>query len=567
MMIAPKINANRFFFPSNYQKGGEEKDDMGIPIMMACSSVTLRDADERYLLNCIFRWFRYWWDYGLDLLLVATRISEIFLRLSPLIILSPTAVASNSPLISNLAWNYTISALQGIGPIAVKFCQWAATRRDIFPPIFCDRLAVLHDSGFPHSWSHTHKVLTEAFGDYRSRGLEIHEVIGCGSAAQVYKGTISPVSLEENERISNDGVNDVDSEYSLSTKKHRTVAVKVLHPNFEDQVDRDLKVMQIIAYFLHSLSSVTAVTEAIRMLNLPRATENFGSLLRIQVDLTTEAKNLQRFRYNFYHNLEEEENNSLITFPLPLEEWCSNPKVIIEDFVHDAEPIANFLRDSSPEGIAIRRELARPLLRGFLKMIFLDNFFHGDLHPGNVMVRTTTVVDSNKNIMQSWWDRIRNSQYGSSEATQATTKRSIVFLDAGIANSLVPEDQRNLADLFRAVILNEGNRAGRLMVERAKFERCSQIPGGVDAFAKGVESIVSDFHDRRKDGLTLGTVRIGGLLGRVLELCRIHGVEIDPNFTSVVISTLVLEGLGRSLSPELNMMDFAEPFILGRGRV
>jgi aarF domain-containing kinase len=151
--------------------------------------------------------------------------------------------------------------------------------------------------------------------------------------------------------------------------------------------------------------------------------------------------------------------------------------------------------------------------------------------------------------------------------SEGVVKHSIVFLDAGIANSLSPDDKRNLRDLFKAVIFNDGNRAGRLMVERAKYERCSSVPGGVDAFAKGVEDIVSEFHDRRQEGLTLGAVRIGSLLSRVLDLCRVHGVEIDPNMASVVLSTLVLEGLGRSLAPELNLIDFAKPFVLGRGKV
>jgi len=569
VLMLPASSNSEILLIGNHQQETEENDDTETPIMMACSSVTLRDSDESSLLGRIICWFRRWWKHGWNFMLVTTRITEVALRLSPLLILTPSAVVSGSPLLSDIAWRYTISALQGIGPIAVKFCQWVATRRDIFPPFFCDRLAVLHNNVSPHSWSYTHKVLTEAFGDYRSKGLEVHEVIGCGSAAQVYKGTI--VLSTKGEKIndkSKDEVNETDSKKSSSRNNQRTVAVKVLHPNFENQIDRDLEVMRIIANFLHSLPSMTTVTESIRMLNLPRATENFGALLRIQVDLTIEAKNLQRFRSNFYHDSEEEEHQSSITFPQPLEEWCSSPKVIIEDFVHDAEPIANFLKDSSPAGITIRRELAGPLLRAFLKMIFLDNFIHGDLHPGNVLVRTTTVDNPpNQDSIKSWWDQMIQPPKNSSETGKVNRKHSIVFLDAGIANSLGPEDQRNLADLFRAVILNEGDRAGRLMVERAKFERCSQVPGGVDAFAKGVGEIVSEFHDRRKEGLTLGTVRIGSLLARVLELCRIHGVEIDPNFTSVVISTLVLEGLGRSLSPELNMMDFAKPFILGRGRV
>ena len=182
-------------------------------------------------------------------------------------------------------------------------------------------------------------------------------------------------------------------------------------------------------------------------------------------------------------------------------------------------------------------------------------------------------------VPESWFSFLTGSNTFSNEGKDDGAKQqqkqkqkqkmrhTIVFLDAGIANSLSRDDQRNLIDLFRAVIFNDGDRAGRLMVERAKYERCSETPGGVDAFAHGVEEIVSEFHERRKEGLTLGAVRIGGLLSRVLDLCRVHGVEIDPAMASVVISTLVLEGLGRSLSPEMNLIDFAKPFVLGRGRV
>ena len=144
---------------------------------------------------------------------------------------------------------------------------------------------------------------------------------------------------------------------------------------------------------------------------------------------------------------------------------------------------------------------------------------------------------------------------------------TIIFLDAGIAISLNPNDRKNLHDLFKAVVMNDGYAAGALMVERARYERCSSIPGGKHAFASGVSAIVSEFHDRRKQGLTLGAVRVGALLGRVLDLCRRYGVEIDPAMASVVVSMLVLEGLGRSLDPELNLMNAAMPFLLGCGRV
>ena len=105
---------------------------------------------------------------------------------------------------------------------------------------------------------------------------------------------------------------------------------------------------------------------------------------------------------------------------------------------------------------------------------------------------------------------------------------TIIFLHAGIVTSLQPNDRKNLQDLFKAVVLNDGYSAGALMVERARYERCTSIPGGKHAFALGVSNIVSEFHDRRKQGLTLGAVRVGALLGQVLDLCRRYGVEIDP---------------------------------------
>ena len=175
---------------------------------------------------------------------------------------------------------------------------------------------------------------------------------------------------------------------------------------------------------------------------------------------------------------------------------------------------------------------------------------------------------------------------------------TIIFLDAGIATSLQTNDRNNLSDLFRAVVLNDGYTAGSLMIERARYERCTSTPNGKHDFACGVAGIVSEFHDRRKQGhgypacvlfqhclciltsltshvylqycccagLTLGAVRVGALLGKVLDLCRRYGVEIDPAMSSVVVSMLVLEGLGRSLDPDLNLIKAAIPFLLPRNR-
>jgi aarF domain-containing kinase len=550
--------------------------------ILACSSRSplLSEENERRFLKRLVKWLKSWLKSFWDAVLVVSRSTEIAFRLSPLMILTPAAMASHAllgerySLPNDIAWRYMISAMQALGPVAVKLCQWIATRRDIFPPNICDRLSVLHDRGYPHSWAHSHKALTESFGDYESKGLKIENVIGCGSAAQVYKGTLTT--------------------HDKHGKEHRReVAVKILHPRFQERINRDFGFIHAAADLLHLLPF-----DAIRMLNLPRATQNFGKILRLQADLTIEADNLDKFRENFYHHNRSEEERSFIVFPEPIEGWVSS-KVLVEDFVGNAIPISDYLKDESEAGLEVRRELAIPLLRAFLKMTFIDNLIHADVHPGETdligaysyiilfdpPLNGPLINCFSHSFFQLWYflgnvlvktiyepyepiSKTYSSWFSPKLPTQSEGKKvkhSIVFLDAGIANSLGPVEKVNLMDLFRAVIFNNGYRAGELMVERAKYERCSQTKNGTHLFASGIDDIVKEFHERRKEGLTLGAVRVGQLLSRVLDLCRIHGVEVDPDMASVIISTLVLEGLGRSLEPNINLLDFAKPFVLGIG--
>ena len=277
------------------------------------------------------------------------------------------------------------------------------------------------------------------------------------------------------------------------------------------------------------------------MLSLPRAADNFAVILREQLDLRLEANNLKTFVSNF-------SSSTYIAFPQPMTGWVTS-NVLVEEYIENAVPIYEFIKDDSITGLKNRQKLAGPLLRAFLKMVFIDNFVHSDIHAGNILIQT-----------------MPNSARDISRGTRHNEEANftIYFLDAGLATTLSPTDRQNLCDLFKAVILNEGEKAGRLMVERARYERCSCTEGGVELFSRGVGDIVSEFHDRRKAGLTLGVVRIGALLAKVLDLCRVHGVEIDPAMANIVLSTLVLEGLGRSLDENLNLIDCALPFVLGR---
>jgi aarF domain-containing kinase len=329
--------------------------------MLACSSHVVANRGPLVYLEQAADWVKRlvkrYWDY----LLVILRGTEIVLILSPMVLLTPAAVFADRFLhtsaVSNLSWGYLIESVQFLGPAFVKLCQWAATRRDIFPPHICDRLAQLQADGIPHSWVHTDQSLRDAFGDYQAKGLSVqpHDIVGCGSAAQVYAGTLTTVNKH-------------------GKLEEKAVAIKVLHPNFQQNIDRDIWFLQAIA------DSINAVPlEAAKVLNLPAAASTFGSILHKQADLRIEADNLMRFRANFYKS-EHDERNSAIFFPCPMAKWVTD-RVMVEDLVDDGVPIAHYMRDDSTAGKAIRKELAGPLLRAFLKMVFVDNWIHCDIHP------------------------------------------------------------------------------------------------------------------------------------------------------------------------------------------
>ncbi|GMI42388.1 hypothetical protein TeGR_g11259 [Tetraparma gracilis] len=416
------------------------------------------------------------------------RLLRISLTASPLLLLAPLSLSLPSPRLHDATWWYATQALQSLGPAFVKLAQWAASRRDLFPPQACDRLAVLHSRARAHAFERTREALERELGE-KAGDLELTEaspLLGAGAVAQVY-------------RCGRRGGGP-------------DVAVKVKHPGVGEQIELDLGLMQMGAALVDGLPLL-----GLEWFALPEAVKEFEAIMRNQVDLTREAENLRRFRRNFGYS-------DKVAFPEPME---ATTDVLVETYQPGVLVSEYF--DAPPE---IRKALAKPLLTAFLKMVFTDNFIHCDLHPGNILVSLTP---------------------------SGSYKLSLI--DAGIATELRGEDTRNLRDLFLAVVTNEGEAAGRMIVERAKRHDCRDV----DAFARGIGDIVQEFHDGRSKGLTLGAVRIGSLLGRVLELCRAHRVLLEPAMANVVLSTVVLEGVGRTLDPDMNLIDAALPFLLGRG--
>jgi aarF domain-containing kinase len=268
----------------------------------------------------------------------------------------------------------------------------------------------------------------------------------------------------------------------------------------------------------------------IRIFRLPELVAEFKRHVLSQIDLRTEADNLEEFRRNFNGRYGRHTNDEAV-FPAPLavlpagegegegegagkgeegegkEEWCAATAGLLVESLEAGVGLDKWLIDESDalqlgghsqsagsggssaqtedDGERVRRQLAERGVCAFFQMVLVDNFVHADLHPGNILLR-------------------------SGDGSSAVSERSIptlVFLDAGLVVRLSEREKQNFADLFLAVALGEGSKAGELIVDRA--------PGG----REGVRNRGGD-PDRFISAIAATTQAI-------LQLLVVHNIQMS----------------------------------------
>ncbi|RYP37887.1 hypothetical protein DL767_002759 [Monosporascus sp. MG133] len=477
-------------------------------------------------------------------------------------------------------YGFLVKSMELAGPAFIKLGQWAASRTDIFPNEMCDIMSKLHSNAPAHSLHATKRTVEAAFGGRRFEDIfeEFQEKpLGVGAIAQVYKaklkpGLAVPGDVDVSDAKSNIRQNvrrNVNTVLKSIPKRvpSNYVAVKVLHPRVERIVRRDLRIMGFFA-------SVLNMIPTIEWLSLPDEVTQFGEMMKLQLDLRIEAANLAKFRKNFKHR-------STAWFPFPYLEFTTR-NVLVEEFAQGI-PLSDFLENG---GGVFQREIAQEGLDAFLRMLLLDNFVHADLHPGNIMVRfyETSQPDislrrrsrsegasghqphpaEQPDVTEQVLARLRPYRKSKDKAAwEAELARldaegfrpQLIFIDTGLVTELNATNRRNFLDLFRAVAEFDGYKAGQLMCER-----CRQPEAVVDAevFALKMQHLVLGVKSRT---LALGNVRIGDILQRVLDMVRAHHVRLEGDFVNVVISILLLEGIGRSLDPDVDLLSSSLPIL------
>ncbi|MEJ8854301.1 ubiquinone biosynthesis regulatory protein kinase UbiB [Variovorax robiniae] len=239
-------------------------------------------------------------------------------------------------------------ALEGLGPIFVKFGQVLSTRRDLLPPDIADELARLQDQVPPFPSSVAIATIERAF---RRPVSEIfvqfeEEPVASASIAQVHFATLRTRAGEL-----------------------RDVAVKVLRPNMRGVIEKDLALMAMMAGWVEKLSPDG------KRLKPREVVAEFDKYLHDELDLVREAANAAQLRRNMAEL-------DLVLIPEIFWDFC-HPDVMVMERMRGV-PIAQIERLRAG-GVDVPK-LARDGVTIFFTQVFRDGFFHADMHPGNIQV-------------------------------------------------------------------------------------------------------------------------------------------------------------------------------------
>lgn len=444
-------------------------------------------------------------------------------------------------------------------------------------------MSKLHSDAPAHSIRATRRTVEAAFGgrDFDEIFEEFDETpLGVGAIAQVYKAKLKPdLALPADVDLVEDGstgllrqnvtkvTKNVGTVLKSTPKRVPSsyVAVKVLHPGVERTVRRDLRIMSFFASVLNSIPTI-------EWLSLPDEVTQFGEMMKLQLDMRIEAANLAIFRNNF-------KRRTTAWFPFPYSEFTTR-NVLVEEFAQGI-PLADFIENG---GGVFQKDIASEGLDAFLRMLLLDNFVHADLHPGNIMVRfyEPERPDLPKISLRSQTSEDQAHPSGQNDVTEQILARlrpfrhqrdpeawarelsrideegfrpQLIFIDTGLVTELNDTNRRNFLDLFRAVAEFDGYKAGHLMCER-----CRQPEAVIDkeVFALKMQHLVLSV---KSQTLALGNLKIGDILQQVLGMVRGHHVRLEGDFVNVVLSILLLEGIGRNLDPDTDLLSSSLPIL------
>ena len=364
--------------------------------------------------------------------------------------------------------------LAELGPTFIKLGQLLSTRPDVLPSHWIEELEALQDACPPLPLAEVRAEIE------RGLGRPVEEVFASLDEAPLASASIAQV-------------------HRAVTHGGEPVVVKVQRPNIRDQIDSDLALLHYLARLLEAVIEETGVYTPTGVI------EEFDRTVHEELDFSNEARNARAMR-------DAAEGRDFIVIPRvhgPLS--CAT--VLTLDYVAGTK-----ISEVTVEGGHDVEKVARNVIEASFRQLFEDGLFHGDPHPGNILVLND--------------DRI-------------------ALIDFGLVGRLTRAQQEALVTLIVAVALRDPDTVARILNRIGVPE--SHTP--IAEFREDIRGILD-----RYLGLKLEDIRTATLLRDLLDLALRHRIRIPKEYAVLAKASITIEGIIRRLYPKLDILQVGLPY-------
>ncbi|MBJ7537841.1 ubiquinone biosynthesis regulatory protein kinase UbiB [Marinomonas transparens] len=372
-------------------------------------------------------------------------------------------------------------ALESLGPIFIKFGQILSTRRDLLDDDIADELAKLQDK-VPAFSGQVAQAIIE-----RDLKAPVEELFAEFSADPLASASIAQV-------------------HTATLHSGEEVVVKVIRPNIEKTIRKDIGLLHILA------NLITRMSDDGRRLKPVEVVNDYEHTILDELDLAKEAANTGLLQRNFV-------DSELLYVPQVYWDYCHGNVMVMERI--SGIPVADIA--SLNKANVDMKCLAERGVEIFFTQVFSHSFFHADMHPGNIFVDVT------------------NPQ-----------KPKYIAIDCAIMGSLDDADKSYLARNLLAFFKRDYRLVAELHVESG------WVPKGtpIHAFESAIRSVCEPMFAKPLKDISFGQVLIG-----LFQTARRFNMEVQPQLVLLEKTLLNIEGLGRQLYPDLDLWVTAKPFL------
>jgi ubiquinone biosynthesis protein len=372
-------------------------------------------------------------------------------------------------------------ACEDLGPIFVKFGQLLSTRPDLVPDDIVQELNHLQDNVAPFPNEEFQRIVESSLGAKVGDIFASYEVspLASASVAQVHTAVL---------------------------KDGRDVVIKVIRPGIEKIIAQDVQLLLLVARW------VEKNTLDGKRLHPVEIVQDYRTTIFDELDLQREAANGSQLRRNFL-------GSPLLYVPEVYWDYTRSNVLVMERIY--GIPVTDMAALNAQQ--TDLRKLAERGVEIFFTQVFEHNFFHADMHPGNIFVAT-----KNPQLPQ------------------------YIAVDMAIVGSLTREDQYYLARNLLAMFRRDYRQVAELHVQSGWVPNTVRV----EELEAAIRTVCEPIFEK-----PLKEISFANVLLSLFRTARRFDMEVQPQLVLLQKTLLNIEGLGRQLYPDLDLWETAHPFL------